>query len=622
MRYRFDEFMARGTPALIAGLALVSIVIIGAGGALVFGLSIADADGNTFTLAEALWASLNRAIDSGAVGGDSGWLLRLVMFGVTIGGIFVLSALIGILNNALEAKLDELRKGRSPVIERGHTVILGWSGEVFPVIEQLVEANRNRRKPCIAILADRDKVEMEEEIALRVPELANTKIVCRSGSPIDLDDIAIANISEARSVIVLPAEDDPDASVVKTLLAVSKSGLRADGSQAVVAKLSKRDYILPSKIAVRGALTPVVVEDVIPRVVAQTCRQTGLSNVYVELLDFQGAEIYFSDASALIGKTYRDAVLGYGTSAVIGLVDDKGVPAVNPPMATKIGAGWKVIAISEDDDTVIPDRTSPRVDDSAIVKSPAPRAATPERIVVVGWNSRLPAIVRELDAYVAKGSEVVILGSNPDAELLLVDLAAGLRNVSHRYVQGDTTDRETLESLCFESAEHVIVLCDDTTYAPDEADSRTLVSLIHIRDIAHARSLSFSLTSQILDIRNRALAEVAEADDFIVSDRILSLMVAQFSENPGLEPVLGDLFDPEGSEIYIKPISDYVKTGVDIDFYTVAAACAERGHTAIGYRLVRDARDHEAGYGVVVNPRKSDRIAFGDGDGIVVVAED
>jgi hypothetical protein len=57
-----------------------------------------------------------------------------------------------------------------------------------------------------------------------------------------------------------------------------------------------------------------------------------------------------------------------------------------------------------------------------------------------------------------------------------------------------------------------------------------------------------------------------------------------------------------------------------VDFYTVAEACARRGQCAIGYRLASKAKDAEAGYGVVVNPRKSERVAFGEADGIVVLA--
>ena len=50
----------------------------------------------------------------------------------------------------------------------------------------------------------------------------------------------------------------------------------------------------------------------------------------------------------------------------------------------------------------------------------------------------------------------------------------------------------------------------------------------------------------MLDLRNRALAEVTRADDFIVSDRLVSLLMAQVAENPQLNAVFADLFDAGG----------------------------------------------------------------------------
>ena len=366
---------------------------------------------------------------------------------------------------------------------------------------------------------------------------------------------------------------------------------------------------------------PYWVDRIIPRVVAQTCRQSGLSNVYVELLDFQGSEIYFSDASDFVGKTFHETVLGYESSAVIGLVSADGKAMVNPPMQTLVGGSWKVIAVAEDDDKVIPLDTPPSWKESLISTARGGKGPK-ERFLVLGWNDRVCAIVRELDSYVTKGSVIRVVGSSEKGKEALAGLDGELANLKASYAQADITSRGLLESLELGKVDHLIVMCEDGDYDPDAADSRTLVTLIHVRDMAKKGGFSFSLTSQILDIRNRALAEVAEADDFIVSDRILSLMVAQLSENPGLIDVLTDLFDPEGSEIYIKPASDYVRTGEPVDFYTVAESCARRSHCAIGYRIAARARDPEAGYGVVVNPAKSATVVFQEGDGIVVLAED
>ena len=96
--------------------------------------------------------------------------------------------------------------------------------------------------------------------------------------------------------------------------------------------------------------------------------------------------------------------------------------------------------------------------------------------------------------------------------------------------------------------------------------------------------------------------------------------MTQLAENPELGGVFDDIFDAEGSEIYLKDVAAYVKPGVAVDFYTVVEAARRCGETAIGYRAMRDAHDPSAAYGVRINPRKSERVTFAPGDRVIVFA--
>ena len=71
--------------------------------------------------------------------------------------------------------------------------------------------------------------------------------------------------------------------------------------------------------------------DQIARIVAQTSRQSGLSVVYTELLNFSGSEIYFQAEPKLTGRTYGEALGAYDESSVIGLRTEKGKIILNPP---------------------------------------------------------------------------------------------------------------------------------------------------------------------------------------------------------------------------------------------------------------------------------------------------
>jgi hypothetical protein len=91
-------------------------------------------------------------------------------------------------------------------------------------------------------------------------------------------------------------------------------------------------------------------------------------------------------------------------------------------------------------------------------------------------------------------------------------------------------------------------------------------------------------------------------DDFIVSEHLISLMMAQLSENAELFDVFADIFDPEGAEIYLKPVSDYVSPGTPVSFYTVVEAARRRGETTLGYRITAESNDASKSYGVHTNP--------------------
>jgi CheY-like chemotaxis protein len=74
-----------------------------------------------------LFQSLFHALDPGTVAGDgeTPWRFLLTMLVLTIGGLFIVSALIGVIAAGIDTKLADLRRGRSLVLETDHTVILG-----------------------------------------------------------------------------------------------------------------------------------------------------------------------------------------------------------------------------------------------------------------------------------------------------------------------------------------------------------------------------------------------------------------------------------------------------------------------------------------------------------------
>lgn len=619
--YAFEETLSRGPGALIGWLAVGTVLLIGLGTVAVLFLHGIPDGSNLF---DVFWNIMSQALTPNPVDAANPIQYLAVMFVVTIGSLFMVSILIGILSNEIEGRVDALRRGRSRVLESDHTVILGWSPQVFTIVSELVQANENRKSGAvIAILADRDKVEMEDAIRDRIPDTKNTKIICRSGSPIDPTDIEVISPHTARSIIILPEGKDPDSYIIKSVLALTNNPNRREEPYHVVTQIrNPKNQDVLRMVGQKDLVQPILTNDLIARVVAQTSRQSGLSVVYTELMNFSGDEIYFTDVPAsLIGKTYGDSLSAYEDSTVMGLQRADGTILMNPPMETDIRAGDHLFAISEDDDTVRPSGlTNIPIDEGAIRSGKKARKPTPEKCLILGWNRSGTTIISELENYVAKGSQLTVLSDIFNIEKQIREQCGRLPNQKINVLDGETTDRALLEKLNIPDYDHVIVLAY-SSLEPQEADAKTLVTLLHLRDIAERDQTPFSIVSEMLDLRNRELAEVAGVDDFIVSEHLVSLMMSQLSENPGLFAVFTDIFDPEGSEIYLKPVSDYVEIGKPVNFYTVTEAARRRNETAIGYRIMSQSDDTEKSYGVHTNSKKSEMVTFTTKDKIIVIAE-
>jgi Trk K+ transport system NAD-binding subunit len=640
LEYKFDNLMSKGmvSPIILLLLSSLAVILVIAavlhftgplpvGPTPILGLK----DPNNVGYLDVLWITILRTLDGGVISNDPVDLRFLIMMLIaTSGGIAITSIFIGIVSTGVLSKMTELRKGRSFVVEKDHTVILGWSFQVFQIISELAIANENQKNTVIAILAEKDKIEMEDEIKAKVGNTGKTKVICRTGNPIDLRDLEIINPHEAKSIIICaPDSDDPDSNVIKTILAITNNPHRKKLplKYHIVAEIRNPRNIAIAEIAGRDEVQLVVFDYLISRITAQTCRQPGLSVVFTELLDFQGDEIYFQNEPHLTGKTFIESMFAYENSALIGLRRADGRIYLKPPMNTVIEDGDKIIAISEDDDTVVLSGIKDYgIDPGAIRKSPKYIPPKPESTLILGWNRRASLIINELDNYVWPGSKITVVAQNQSAEK---DISIDCADLTHQTITfwlGDTTNRKILDELNVFEYDHIIVLSQAELTDVQSADAKTLSTLLHLRDIADQRGHNFSIVSEMLDDRNRELAEITHTDDFIVSVKLDSLMLSQIAENKELKTVFELLFSAGGPAIYIKPAEYYVELGRPVNFYTVLESARQQNQIAIGYKLHKSKPRYEGqthlSHGVYVNPKKSNQIFFSEGDKIIVLSDE
>jgi hypothetical protein len=225
-------------------------------------------------------------------------------------------------------------------------------------------------------------------------------------------------------------------------------------------------------------------------------------------------------------------------------------------------------------------------------------------------------ILSEEDKYLSPGSQVTIVlpVDYPEAVEALGKLKPV--NIDITITSEDIYDRECLETLLSKNLDNVLVL-PNMSSDTNQADNESMILLLQIRDIAWERKHKFSITTEIYNIENQKLISSASPADFIVSNHLIALIAAQVSQTRELAAVFEDLLNESGSEIYIKPVADYIKLDAQIDFVTISAAVAIYNEVFIGYKKFLPDGQCE----IIINPPKVGKESLSKNDFFIVLAE-
>lgn len=606
IQYHFDNIMSKGTIALIGLLCSATLALVCIAGLICLFLGV---DGG---IGETIWLSFMHALDPGTITTDTLENLPYVALQtiVTICGIFISSILIGIISSGLERKLSSLRKGTSVVLEDGHTIILGFNDNIYTLINELIGANENQKDGCIVVVGEEEKEVMEDAIAARFPDTKTTRIICRSGSPCEPHILERCSAETSKSIIINEYNDPQSIKIILALTAYLKDKELTHPNLYFTVAINDAQNVEAARIAGEGRAEVIFANDAISRIIAHTCRQPGLSQVLVELFDYDGDELYFEDVKELRGLTFKDTLNRFDKAVVFGIRNDSGT-YLNPPMDTPITAEDKLILL-EDDDGSFEVNTIPKIEEDFIIKEiPERKLVETDDLLVLGSNPMLPAILKEYDCYVDEGTRVVIV---TDEDLDLSD-------ETYRYINPEirkeiNINRKRMEELLTEDLDNVLIL-SDINMEPEEADAKTLLHLIYLWDIIKKTKHRVSITSEMRRTVNQRLAIQSRSDDFVIGSNIVNLLMTQIAENRELTALFEDILDEEGSELYMKPMENYVQLNVPVDFYTVTESASRQGHIAIGYKKI--VNDEMV---IVTNPSKKDKVTYVEGDLLIVVAED
>ena len=579
LSYRLDNLMTWHPITKVVGLFLVSALHILLG-AVLYALVLGEGPGT------ALWRSWTYTADPGTHADESQLAGMLVSAGITVGGMIFFAVFVGLVTDAIGERVDELKRGRSRVIEEGHTLVLGWSDKLLPLLRQLALANESEGGGVVVILAERDKEEMEAEIQEERDALGRTTVVCRTGSPSSTHDLMKVAAPHARAVVVLAPDDDTDsdAAAVRTVLALCQGLDRLSGHVAV--ELRDRENIRLVEMVGGQQVEPVIARDMVGRLMVQCARQPGLAQIYAAMLGFEGDEFYLQRWPALEGRTFGELRRMFADAVVCGVrVHDEPAARLSPPDDLPLGPGDQLLVLAEDNDSYRPS-AAPRPVDAGALPPPPTEDAPLERVLFCGWRQDLDDMLLELDSYVAPGSEAAILAELPlaeRAERLWRDTDRRPRNLSLTQLVGSMDARRDLEGAHVEQYDAIIILADEVDGpGGDRQDSRALVSLLLIRDIQQRRGARrATLISEITDPRTKRLVSVTDASDYVVSNELISMTLAAVAEHRELNAVWMELFSADGCEIYLKPLALYADASERLSFDQLAERARAHSHIAL-----------------------------------------
>lgn len=589
----------------------------------------------------AIWWAFLRLTDPGYLGDDVGTWQRIVSTLLTVSGYVVfMGTLVAILTRWLIAKMADLERGLTPVTLKNHMVVLGWTAQTPPLVSELFGSpGRMRRflekhdtqKLRVVVLAEEagagqlHELRSEPGIGRRARE-----VILRSGSPIQPEALHRVACLDAAAVIV-PSQMHgagsyvtPDVETVKALLSIAAQARHlATELPFVVAEIQDMRKLPVIERAYPGSVEVVAGDATISRLMVQNVLHPNLSEVYNELLTAgEGNEIFVRGGETAGGLTVSELATQRPRAIVLGLLHPSGdhrwqvdVPAAGD---TVIRPEDRVVLLACDYDYTGADPKAERLAGFERTVRPAPDKAQDRthRVLVLGWNRRVPSLAAEFASYRSRSFELDLVSAIPldEREREIRRHGVDLSHVNGRLLEADYMVEDDLRKLKPASYDTVMLLSSDRIGSDEEADARAMVGYLQLEDILSRSSDRPQIIMELSDPDNRHLL-YGHQSEMLISPMILSHILAQVALRRELRAVLDDLFTVGGAEIQFRDPHDY-PLPASTSFQVLEKIVAAKGEVAMGiYRAKADDR----GRHLLMNPPRDTYLGLCEGDLLLVM---
>ena len=638
LKFRLERMLVRGAHYRLLLMAATVGLIAALGGLLVWNGDQQGFDNS----GEAIWWAFLRLTDPGYLGDDEGLMRRIISTALTIlGYVLFMGALIAIMTQWLSQTISKLESGLTPIAQHNHILILGWTNRTPNIVEQLVRsekrvrrvlARRGARSLNIVILAEAVTAELFQQLRDRLGDRWDAgQITLRSGNPLHMEHLYRVDFLNA-ATIILPGADFAmggaefnDTRTVKTLMSIAHHGPASGESElpALVTEIFDPRKLMVGVSAYGGAAEILASNSFIGRLLAQNLRHRGLSHLFYDILTHsEGNEVYILICPEFVGHRLHDLASAFEEGILLGAVRPHGhsfTSFLNPPVDFVLTESDRLAVLAASYEAASPIKGF----EPAASEARKPRARvfvdTHRRILVLGWNHKVPALLEEFDGYGTETFDIDILSTLPTAEreedLDAFDL--NLERVNLRQFLGDFTVPSDLSTLQPETYDSVVILAGDRVDSVEAADARTVMGYLLLREILLAHpGCPTNTVVELMDEDNMSLFARRRAE-ILVSPLILSHVLGQVAIRRELRAVFEELFGPGGAEIYFRAAPDYDAVGIDLKFEEIQQRAAAHDEIAIGVRL--DSEERMPTGGVYLNPDRARVWHLTPEDEVVVV---
>ncbi|MGK7898815.1 MAG: hypothetical protein AB4372_35675 [Xenococcus sp. (in: cyanobacteria)] len=645
IQYKFDNFMSQGGLAVFLALlsaffaAFVLMLVIRYAAELIF----PNYSSEYYDLP---WEVLIQLIGLRSTEEDANFIVKVVTVVTIFIGLIFFSSLVAFITEEFESKLASLRKGKSIVVEKNHTLILGFNNRIIDIIKELIIANESEDDAAIVILSKKDKEEMDDFLRDNLGNTKTTRLVTRTGSISNIANLENVGIKSAKTVIILNEAKSldsqefkisSDSKIIKSLLAIvatKEQDPENDYIPSIVVEIHSLQYRKLAEAIAPNSVTTLNESDILARILVQTSRNNGLSAVYLNLVGFEGNEFYFyRPDSGWHNLSFGELPFHFPGSVPLGIRNSLGNLTLNPDINYRLQDDDEIVILAEDDSTIyfqakpvitIPNKKFQQKKQIKLI-------SYPEKHLIIGWNNKTLLALYEYADYLADSSQLTLMVRKltPLIKNQFEEIANTYPKIDFQLFEIDLISLSQLRELELHKYNSISIMALPDK-SPEETDAKTLTLLLGIQQIFQDytrltnQKVMTQLITEIINSEDTELVVQAGVRDFLLSNQFVSKILAQVSQEPDIMEIYNDLFRAEGNELYLKPASLYFSSEQlsKISFADCVLAAQSRKELCMGIRIASEVTCKEQMFGIHLIPHVSTEFNLTAEDKLIVLAED